>query len=76
MQFFNVTYRLVLQKTERNGSMRNNQKSILEYFGVDSQKELLTFIQEHPKDKDVLLLVFGDFFLWQLTGGKPYLDQK
>ncbi|MBT2218472.1 hypothetical protein KK120_22000 [Virgibacillus dakarensis] len=36
--------------------MRNNQRSILDYFGVDSQKELLKFMQEHPKDKDVLLL--------------------
>lgn len=36
--------------------MRNNQKSILEYFGVDSQKELLEFMQDNPEDKDVLLL--------------------
>ncbi|GAQ18457.1 protocadherin alpha-C2 [Oceanobacillus picturae] len=36
--------------------MRNNQQSILDYFGVDSQKELLEFMQNHPKDKDVLLL--------------------
>lgn len=36
--------------------MNNNQQSILDYFGMDSQKELLEFMQEHPEDKDVLLL--------------------
>jgi len=36
--------------------MVNNQQSILDYFGVASQKELLEFMQEHPEDKDVLLL--------------------
>jgi len=36
--------------------VKNNQQSILDYFGVDSQKELLEFIQEHPEDKDVLTL--------------------
>ncbi len=36
--------------------MRNNQQSILDYFGVNSQKELLEFMQANPKDKDVLLL--------------------
>ncbi|WP_440897114.1 hypothetical protein ACS127_03845 [Amphibacillus sp. Q70] len=36
--------------------MKNNQKSILDYFGVNSQKELLEFMQENPEDKDVLLL--------------------
>ncbi|MTW87058.1 hypothetical protein F3157_15530 [Virgibacillus dakarensis] len=36
--------------------MKNNQQSILDYFGVDSQKELLKFMQENPEDKDVLLL--------------------
>ncbi|WP_165445121.1 hypothetical protein [Gracilibacillus phocaeensis] len=36
--------------------MANNQKSILDYFGVGSQKELLEFMQANPKDKDVLLL--------------------
>lgn len=36
--------------------MRNEQQSILDYFGVDSQKELLKFMQENPEDKDVLLL--------------------
>lgn len=36
--------------------MRNNQQSILDYFGVDSQKELLEFMQDNPEDKDVLLL--------------------
>lgn len=36
--------------------MRNNQQSILDYFGVNSQKELLKFMQENPEDKDVLLL--------------------
>lgn len=36
--------------------MKNNQQSILDYFGVDSQKELLEFMQEHPEDKDLLTL--------------------
>lgn len=36
--------------------MENNQKSILDYFGVDSQKELLEFMQSNPEDEDVLLL--------------------
>lgn len=36
--------------------MKNNQQSILDYFGVDSQKELLEFMQSNPEDKDVLLL--------------------
>jgi len=36
--------------------VNNNQQSILEYFGLDSQKELLEFMQENPEDKDVLLL--------------------
>ena len=36
--------------------MRNNQQSILDYFGVNSQKELLEFMQDNPEDKDVLLL--------------------
>lgn len=36
--------------------MRNNQQSILDYFEVDSQKELLEFMKENPEDKDVVLL--------------------
>lgn len=36
--------------------MGNKQQSILDYFGVDSQKELLKFMQENPEDEDVLLL--------------------
>lgn len=36
--------------------MNSNQQSILDYFGVDSQKELLEFMQDHPEDKDVLSL--------------------
>ena len=33
-----------------------NQKSILDYFNVNSQHELLDFMQENPNDQDVLLL--------------------
>jgi len=36
--------------------MKNNQQSILDYFGVDSQKELLELMQSNREDKDVLLL--------------------
>lgn len=36
--------------------MTNNQQSVLDYFRVDSQKELLEFMQANSKDKDVLLL--------------------
>ena len=36
--------------------MSMNQQSVLEYFNVDSQEELLEFMQENPNDKDVLLL--------------------
>ena len=36
--------------------MKNSQKNILDYFGVNSQKELLKFMQENSEDKDVLLL--------------------
>ena len=41
-----------------------NKKSILDYFGVSSQKELIGFIKEYPSNKKVielkeLLLVMG-----------------
>ncbi|WP_176087304.1 hypothetical protein [Virgibacillus dokdonensis] len=36
--------------------VRNKEQSILDYFGVASHKELLEFMQEHPEDKDVLML--------------------
>lgn len=36
--------------------MKNNQKNILDYFRVDSQKELLELMQSNPEDKDVILL--------------------
>jgi len=47
--------------------VENNQKSILDYFGVDSQKELLEFMQENPEDKDVLLL--KDILIHAENGG-------
>lgn len=33
-----------------------NQKSVLEYFNVNSQQELIDFMKEHPNNQDVLLL--------------------
>lgn len=36
--------------------MDMNQQSILDYFNVNSQQELLDFMQENPNDQDVLLL--------------------
>lgn len=33
-----------------------NQKSILDYFNVNSQQELLDFMKDNPDDQDVLLL--------------------
>lgn len=33
-----------------------DQKSILDYFNVNSQQELLDFMKENPNDQDVLLL--------------------
>ena len=36
--------------------MNLNKQSILDYFNVDSQQELLDFMQENPNDQDVLLL--------------------
>lgn len=33
-----------------------NKKSLLSYFGVDSQKELLEFVENNPTDKKVLEL--------------------
>ena len=44
--------------TKKKGmiEMDMNQKSILDYFKVNSQQELLKFMKENPKDKDVLLL--------------------
>jgi len=32
------------------------QQSILDYFNVNSQQELLDFMRENPDDQDVLLL--------------------
>lgn len=36
--------------------MEMNQKSILDYFNVNSQQELMDFMKENPNDQDVLLL--------------------
>ena len=36
--------------------MNMNQQSILDYFNVNSQQELLDFMKEHPKNQDVVLL--------------------
>ncbi|HLS70210.1 MAG TPA: hypothetical protein VK027_00970 [Chitinophagaceae bacterium] len=33
-----------------------DQKSILDYFNVNSHHELLDFMKENPDDQDVLLL--------------------
>ena len=33
-----------------------NQQSILEYFNVNSQHELLEFMKENPNNQDVILL--------------------
>lgn len=44
--------------TKKKGmiEMDMNQKSILDYFKVNSQQELLDFMKEHPNNQDVLLL--------------------
>jgi len=36
--------------------MDMNQQSILDYFNVNSQQELLEYMKENPNDQDVLLL--------------------
>lgn len=36
--------------------MNMNQQSILDYFNVNSQQELLDFMKENTNDHDVLLL--------------------
>ena len=36
--------------------MDMNQQSILDYFNVNSQQELMDFMKENPGDQDVLLL--------------------
>lgn len=48
MQFYNKEKGMV--------EMDINQKSILEYFNVNSQQELIDFMKEHPNNQDVLLL--------------------
>lgn len=48
MQFYN--------KEEGMVEMNMNQRSILDYFNVNSQQELLDFMKENPDDQDVLLL--------------------
>lgn len=48
MQFYNKEKGMV--------EMDINQKSILDYFNVNSQQELLDFMKENPDDQDVLLL--------------------
>lgn len=48
MQFYN--------KEEGMVEMNMNQRSILDYFNVNSQQELLDFMKENPNDPDVLLL--------------------
>ena|SRR5699024_392953 len=48
MQFYNKKKGMV--------EMDINQKSILDYFNVNSQQELMDFLKKNPNDKDVLLL--------------------
>jgi len=48
MQFYNKEKGMV--------EMDINQKSILGYFNVNSQQELLDYMKENPNDQDVLLL--------------------
>ena len=48
MQFYNKEKGMV--------EMDINQKSILEYFNVNSQQELMDFMKENPNDQDVLLV--------------------
>ena len=48
MQFYNKEKGMV--------EMDINQKSILDYFNVNSQQELLDFMKDNPDDQDVLLL--------------------
>lgn len=36
--------------------MDMNQQSILNYFNVNSQQELLDFMKDNPNNQDVLLL--------------------
>lgn len=48
MQFYNKEKGMV--------EMDINQQSILNYFNVNSQQELLDFMKENPNDQDVLLL--------------------
>lgn len=48
MQFYNKEKGMV--------EMDINQQSILNYFNVNSQQELLDFMKENPDDQDVLLL--------------------
>lgn len=48
MQFFNKEKGMV--------EMNMNQQSILDYFNMNSQQELLNFMKENPDDQDVLLL--------------------
>jgi len=49
MQFFNKEKGMVEMDID-------DQKSILNYFNVSSQQELLDFMKENPNDQDVLLL--------------------
>jgi len=48
MQFYNKEKGMV--------EMDINQKRILDYFNVNSQRELLDFMEENPDNQDVLLL--------------------
>jgi len=48
MQFYNKEKGMV--------EMDINQQSILDYFNVNSQQDLLDFMKENPDDQDVLLL--------------------
>jgi len=48
MQFYNKKKGMV--------EMDIDQKSILDYFNVNSQQELLDFMKENPDNRDVLLL--------------------
>lgn len=41
---------------KEKGMVEMDQNSILDYFNVNSQQELLDFIKKNPNDQDVLLL--------------------
>jgi len=48
MQFYNKEKGMI--------EMDINRKSILDYFNMNSQQELMDFMKENPDDQDVVLL--------------------